>query len=92
MKPLIKKTQWKRWIGLVLMPLASGCDRSPSINILGSFFPIWLFCAVVGTVLALVVYTVLQRIDWAHQLAPGILVYPSLAVLFSLSIWLVFYS
>jgi hypothetical protein len=37
----------------------TGCTLSPSVNILGSFFPAWLICIVTGLVLALIVWRVL---------------------------------
>ena len=32
--------------------LAAGCQRAPSVDILGSFFPVWIFCAVIGVIAA----------------------------------------
>ncbi len=85
------RTGWKLTLAAALV-LLCGCNRSPSINILGSFFPVWLFCAVFGVVLAFMVNVALGRVGWSAQLAPALLVYPALAVLLSLTIWLVFYS
>jgi hypothetical protein len=70
----------------------SGCDRAPSYSILGSFFPVWIFCFVVGLLLTSLVYFVLQRLKLADQLVPAVLVYPCLTALFTMSLWLIFYS
>ena len=70
----------------------NGCRRAPSYSILGSFFPVWLFCSVAGIVLAFGVYLLLLRLEWHEQLAPGLLVWPSLAIVFSLTLWLMFFS
>jgi hypothetical protein len=70
----------------------SGCDRAPSYSILGSFFPVWIFCFVVGLLLTLLVHVLLQRLKLADQLVPAVLVYPSLTALFTMSLWLIFYS
>ena len=69
-----------------------GCDRAPSYSILGSFFPVWIFCFIVGLLLTLGVHLLLQRLRLADQLAPAVLVYPSLAALFTMSLWLILYS
>ena len=42
-----------------------GCGRAPSFNILGSYFPAWLICMVVGIVLAAIVNWLLARFkEW----------------------------
>ncbi len=75
-----------------LLLLAAGCGRAPSYSILGSYFPVWLFCFGVGILLAFLVHLLLLRLDLDQQLAPPLLVYPALAAIFSLGLWLVFYS
>ena len=36
-----------------MLGLLGGCDGAPSRNILGSYFPSWMVCALVGIALAL---------------------------------------
>jgi hypothetical protein len=69
--------------------LAGCAARSPSIPVLGAYFPAWMLCMVVGVVLATLVRIVfgLARID----LRPRPVVYPALAVAFALATWLAFY-
>ena len=75
-----------------LCALLSGCTRAPSYSILGSFFPVWLFCGIAGILLAFGVHVILVRLERDHELEPPLLVYPSLAMLFTLGLWLVFFS
>lgn len=77
---------------LVCLAPISGCALSPSVNILGSFFPAWLISIVVGLVLALVVWRLLVAVDIAAHLAPPALVYPSLAALLIFTSWLVLFG
>jgi len=70
----------------------AGCGRSPSFNILGSFFPAWLICMVVGVVLAAVTNALLSRYKLDQELVWPILVYPCLAALFAFTLWLLFFS
>ena len=70
----------------------AGCALSPSVNILGSFFPAWLICIVAGLVLALVAWRVLVATGMAPYLRPAALVYPSLAVLLIFATWLVLFG
>ena len=71
---------------------ATGCSRAPSFNILGSFFPAWLLCGILGALLAGVTRLILVRIDFEKELSPLILVYPCLAAFFTFTIWLLFFS
>jgi phosphate/sulfate permease len=77
-------------IGAILS--TAGCSRAPSFNILGSFFPAWILCGVIGILLAVAVRIFFVRIDFEKELSPLILVYPCLAAFFTFSIWLLFFS
>jgi hypothetical protein len=73
--------------------LASGCSRAPTFNILGSFFPAWILCGIVGILLASVTRWYFVRIKLEDQLlVPLILVYPCLTAFFTFTLWLVFFS
>jgi hypothetical protein len=72
-----------------ITPLLLSCSRAPSVDILGSFFPSWLFCFVVAIVLTAFVRLGLQRLH--VQIAFPILVYPSLAAFFTFALWLIFF-
>src|SRR5712691_8128125 len=41
------------WCAAPVLGLLGGCDGAPSRNILGSYFPSWMVCALVGLALAL---------------------------------------
>lgn len=69
--------------------LLAGCSRAPTVDILGSFFPAWLFCLIVAILLTALVRLVLLRLRL--KVAFPILVYPSLAALFSFVLWLIFF-
>jgi hypothetical protein len=72
---------------------AAGCSRAPSFNILGSFFPAWIVCGVLGIVLAVAVRLFFVYIKLEDKLLfPLILVYPSLTLFFTFTLWLLFFS
>ena len=56
--------------GLLFAPqlLAAGCSRAPTFNILGSFFPAWILCGIIGILLAVVVRLFFVRIKLEDQL------------------------
>ena len=62
----------------------SGCEeRVPSINVLGAFFPAWMFCILVGIALAIVAHRVFAAIGLDPWLGPRALIYPALALVFT---------
>ena len=71
---------------------ATGCSRAPSFNILGSFFPAWILCGVIGILLAVAVRIFFVRLNFEQELSPLVVVYPCLAAFFTFSIWLLFFS
>jgi hypothetical protein len=74
------------------MLLVGGCSRAPSFNLLGSFFPAWILCGVIGILLAVAVRLFFVRIKLEPQLKPLIVVYPCLAAFFTFTLWLLFFS
>ena len=69
--------------------LFGGCGRAPSFDVVGSFFPAWLFCLAVAALL-----TILTRWLFLHlriALVPQMLTYPSLTALFTFALWLAFF-
>ena len=78
-------------VAALLLP-AAGCSRAPTFNLLGSFFPAWILCGVIGIVLTVAVRIFLVRIDFEKELSPLIVVYPCMAAFFTFTLWLLFFS
>ncbi len=79
----------------LLLPLLftlGGCSRSPSFSVLGSFFPAWIFCVVLGIVLAFLVHLPLRRWHIEQHMRPLVIVYPCIATIFCCTLWLLFFS
>ncbi|HEX7816674.1 YtcA family lipoprotein [Dyella sp.] len=64
------------------------CSQSPSRNILGSYFPTWMLCALVGIVGTFVLRAVLVKADIDQDLPVPVLVYLSLWIAITLAVWL----
>jgi hypothetical protein len=73
---------------IAALPLAS-CGRAPAFDVLGSFFPAWLVCLALSLVLTAAARWLLVRVHIV--IAFPVLTYPSLAALFSLAIWYVWF-
>jgi YtcA family len=85
----------RRRIGsLALVPVITltGCARAPSFSIAGSFFPDWIFCCLIGIVLAVVVYRLLVRLKMESEVQAAVLIYPCIALSCAVSLWLVFFG
>ncbi len=83
-----RSAKYPLFVSLLLWLLA-GCSRAPSVDILGSFFPAWLFCLAVSVLLAALVRWLLS---WFHtNLALPVLAYPSLTAFLTLALWLIFF-
>ncbi len=83
-----------RTIGTVVISglLEAGCAYSPSVNVLGAYFPDWLFCIVAGVVLTVAVYQVLARLPGSYRFGPSAVVYPTLVTFLALIAWLIFFQ
>jgi YtcA family len=87
---LLRNSRFVRLLPLLLVaPLLSSCSRAPSVEVLGSFFPAWLVCFLVAIVLTALVRLALLRLR--VKAALPLLVYPSLAALFTFLLWLIFF-
>jgi YtcA-like protein len=86
----LRDSSFVRLMALLLVaPSLSSCSRAPSVDVLGSFFPAWLLCFTVAIVLTALVQLALLRLR--VKVALPLLTYPSLAALFTLLLWLIFF-
>jgi hypothetical protein len=71
--------------------LCSGCGRAPSVDIIGSFFPVWMVCLIIAIVLTSILRIVLLRHQFESEIGPVALFYPSVVILLSCLLWLIFF-
>jgi fructose-specific phosphotransferase system IIC component len=87
---LLRDSRFVRLLPLLLVaPLLSSCSWAPSVEVLGSFFPAWLVCFIVAIALTALARWTLLRLR--VKAALPLLVYPSLAALFTFLLWLIFF-
>jgi hypothetical protein len=83
-----------KFICLAMGLALSGCsvdDHSPTVDILGSYFPAWIICIVLGLALTLIARQILIGLKVNTHLYPAPLVYISMLVCFTLALWLSFF-
>ena len=86
---------WRMRLPLAALPALSvlaGCDHVPSQNILGSYFPSWMLCAVGGVVLTVVIRQLLEKTGVNAFMPARFLVYVGLATALTFIIWLFWFG
>ncbi len=90
------KTSLKqRWMALVTLhlPIAlAGCQRVPSFNIAGSFFPDWILCSIGGLLAGLLANALFVRLKLEREIQPPILIYPCIVLSCTITLWLLLFS
>lgn len=76
---------------VVLALLCERCERAPSIDVIGSFFPVWMLCLSLGVALAFVARYFLLRYQLESEVGPLALFYPSVVILSACLLWLVLF-
>ena len=70
----------------------SGCSYSPTLDLLGSYFPGWMLCAVLGIVAAVIIRQVLAATGINDYVVAPLLTYTGLAVSATLLAWLLWFG
>ena len=70
----------------------AGCGASPVQPILGSYFPAWLICAVIGVVATAIIRQLLVVADLEGHLFLAPLTYAGMALGICLAAWLVVFG
>jgi hypothetical protein len=71
--------------------LLTGCGRAPNIDIIGSFFPVWMLCLAIAIPLTFLVRAVLVRFEIENEVGPLALIYPCVVLFFTSLLWLIFF-
>jgi hypothetical protein len=67
-------------------------SHAPSLDVFGSFFPIWMLCIAAAVLLTLAARFLLIRARLEPELGPRIIIYPSMVALLACAIWLLFFD
>ena len=71
--------------------ILTSCAHAPSVEIVGSFFPVWMVCLTAAVILTFFARKQLVRHKLESQVGPVALFYPSMVVSFSCLLWLLFF-
>jgi hypothetical protein len=79
-------------IAVVIFVVRPVSHRSPTIDILGSYFPAWMICIVSGLTLTLVSRWIIRAYHLERYASPGPLIYTGLTIIFTFLTWIIFYQ
>lgn len=82
---------WIVSLALFSFSMLLGCQRAPSFSIAGSYFPDWIFCSLVGIVVAALAHGLFVHLKMDREIQPAVLVYPCVAVSCAVTMWLLFF-
>jgi hypothetical protein len=69
-----------------------GCSYSPTLDLLGSYFPAWMLCALVGIIAAIIIRQILAVAGINEYVVAPLLTYAALAVSGTLIAWLLWFG
>ena len=76
---------------MLALPLAA-CDSAPTMDLLGSYFPAWMLCAVFGVAAAVIIRQLLAATGINDYVVAPLLTYAALAVSATLLAWLIWFG
>ncbi|MEY2485380.1 MAG: hypothetical protein QOH39_1028 [Verrucomicrobiota bacterium] len=82
-------------LAVVVLCFAAGrisSHRSPTIDLLGSYFPAWMVCILSGLALTLIAHWIVQVGNLKPYIGPAPLIYSSLMIIFTFATWILFYQ
>ena len=66
--------------------------HSPTLDVLGSYFPAWIVCIILGLVLTVVARQLLIGLKLNSYLRPAGLVYFCMMILWTMAVWLIWFK
>jgi len=79
-------------IWLLIFVVRPVSHRSPTIDILGSYFPAWMICIVSGLTLTLITRWIIRAYHLESYASPAPLIYTCLTIIYTFLTWIIFYQ
>ena len=65
--------------------------HSPTVDVLGSYFPAWMVCIISGLMLTLIAHWIVQVCHLKPYLGPAPLIYSCLMIILTFATWILLY-
>ena len=69
--------------------LLQGCSSAPSRNILGSYFPSWMVCALIALIITVIVRGLFVKAGIDATLPAPLIAYLGMFAAFTFAVWLI---
>jgi hypothetical protein len=79
-------------IVLFLVAASISNHHSPTVDILGSYFPAWMICILSGVTLTFVSHWIIQALNLKPYIGPAPLIYSCLMIIFTFATWILVYQ
>ena len=77
---------------LLLILIFGGCAYSPTVDVVGSYFPAWMLCIIVGIISTLIVRLLLIGLGIHPYVRLKPLVFSCTTIFFTFAAWLAFFK
>jgi hypothetical protein len=77
---------------LYLVAVRISSHHSPTVDILGSYFPAWMICILSGLTLTFIAHWLIQLGNLKPYVGPAPLIYSCLMIIFTFATWILFYQ
>jgi uncharacterized membrane protein YidH (DUF202 family) len=77
---------------LCFLAVRISSHHSPTIDVLGSYFPAWMVCILSGLALTFVANWIVQISKLESYLGPAPLIYSCLMIIFTFATWILVYQ
>jgi hypothetical protein len=77
---------------LCLVAVRMYSHHSPTVDILGSYFPAWMVCILSGLTLTLIAHWIVQVRNLKPYVGPAPLIYSCVMIIFTFATWILLYQ
>lgn len=79
---------------VVLFSIVAGISshHSPTVDVLGSYFPAWMVCILTGLTLTFVAHWIIHVQNLKPYVRPAPLIYSCLMIIFTFATWILVYQ
>jgi hypothetical protein len=77
---------------LIFLAVQLSGHHSPTVDVLGSYFPAWMVCILSGLALTLIAHWIVQVGNLKPYIGPAPLIYSSLMIIFTFATWILLYQ
>jgi hypothetical protein len=77
---------------LCLVAVRMYSHHSPTVDILGSYFPAWMVCILSGLTLTLIAHWIVQVGNLKPYVGPAPLIYSCVMIIFTFATWILLYQ